>query len=77
MYFVVTVRCHGSAHGSRNSGVDCSSLLLCKLKYIRTHVYIFFAVDTILFNNSQPLICNKAEISYVHVGMFIDFQFIL
>ena len=74
-YFVVMVRCHGSAHGSRNSGVDWSSLLLCKLKYIRTRVYIFFTVDTIVFNISQPLIYNKAEISYV--WMFIDFQFIL
>ena len=62
---MVMVRYHGSSHGFSTFGVDWSSLLLCKMKYVRTHVYIFFTVDNIVFNNSQPLICNKAEISYV------------
>jgi hypothetical protein len=60
--FVVMVRYHGSFHGFSTSGVDWSSLILCKLKYVRTHVYTFFTVENIVFNNSQPLIRNKAEI---------------
>jgi hypothetical protein len=73
--FVVMVRYHGSSHGFSTSGVDWRSLILCKLKYVRTHVYTFFTVENIVFNNSQPLIRNKAEV--ICVWMFIYFQFIL
>ena len=59
------VRYHGSSHGFSTSGVGWSSLLLCKLNYVRTHVYLSFTVDNSVFNNSQPLMCNKAEIRYV------------
>ena len=72
---LVMVRCHGIAHGSRTSCVDWNSLLLCTLQYDWTHVYIFFTVDNIMVNNSQPLICNESEISCVCV--FIDSQFTL